>query len=446
MTSTVTQHRLDLNPVRAVRGLVPVPGDKSISHRYVMLGSIAQGVTSVTHLSPGADVAATVACMRALGVRIDETGPGALTIHGRGRGGLRASPTPIDAANSGTTMRLLAGILAACPFSTTMIGDASLSKRPMRRIIEPLSVMGGSIEATDGHAPLIIRGGRLRPITWESKVASAQVKSAIMLAGLVPPGVTTIVEPLATRDHSERAFPAFGLSVRTSAPPDGSLSPPSGPVTVSVEGGQEAQAPGRTLDVPGDPSSAAVWAAAAAGLPGSSVELTGVCLNPHRLGFIRALERMGAAVTITVDDEVAGEKVGRIRVGHGQHLDATILPDEVPSLIDELPVLAARAALGGRLEVSGASELRVKESDRITALVTGFRAMGVTAEERPDGFVIDGSKRPSGGTADAASDHRLVMAFTLVALGSTGPSTVTDAGAVAVSYPAFAEDLRRLTE
>jgi 3-phosphoshikimate 1-carboxyvinyltransferase len=171
-----------------------------------------------------------------------------------------------------------------------------------------------------------------------------------------------------------------------------------------------------------------------------------VCLNPHRLGFIRALERMGAAVTITVDDEVGGEKVGRIRVGYGQHRDATIRPDEIPSLIDELPVLAARAALGGRLEVSGASELRVKESDRITALVTGFRAMGVSAEERPDGFVIDGSRQPTGGTADAASDHRLVMAFTLVALGSSGPSTVMDAGAVAVSYPAFAEDLRRLTE
>ena len=411
-----------------------------------MLGAIAQGVTSVTHLSPGADVAATVACMRALGVRIDATAPGAVTIHGHGRGGLRASPTPIDAANSGTTMRLLSGILAACPFTTTMIGDASLSRRPMRRIIEPLATMGAAIESTDGHAPLVIKGGTLRPITWESRVASAQVKSAIMFAGLVPPGTTTIVEPLATRDHSERAFPAFGLSVQTSVAAGESLTPPSGPVTISVAGGQEAVAPPGTLDVPGDPSSAAVWAAAAAGIPGSSVELTGVCLNPHRLGFIRALERMGAAVSITVDGEVAGERVGRIKVGYGQHRDATIAPDEVPSLIDELPVLAARAALGGRLEVSGASELPVKESDRISALVTGFRAMGVDADERPDGFVIDGSRRPTGGTADAASDHRLVMAFTLVALGASGPSTITDAGAVAVSYPAFAEDLRRLTE
>jgi 3-phosphoshikimate 1-carboxyvinyltransferase len=433
-------------PVPRVRGLVPVPGDKSISHRYVMLGAIADGVTSIAHLAPGADVAATIACCRVLGVEIESTGPHAVRIHGRGRRGLRASLTPLDAANSGTTMRLMAGLVAGCPFRTTMIGDHSLSRRPMRRVMEPLAAMGARIDATDGHAPLEIHGGTLRAISWESQVASAQVKSAIMLAGLVPPGVTTIVEPLPTRDHSERAFPVFGLAVETTAPRADALVPPSGPVTVSVRGEQEATAPPGTLHVPGDPSSAAVWAAAAAALPGSSVELVGVCLNPYRLGFIRALERMGASVTIAVDREVGGERVGRIRVEHGAHREATIAPAEVPSLIDELPVLAARAALGGRLEVSGASELRVKESDRIAALVTGFRSMGVSATERPDGFVIEGSRRPTGGTADAAADHRLVMAFTLVALGSSGPSTVTDAGAVAVSYPGFADDLRRLTE
>ena len=433
-------------PVPRVHGVVPVPGDKSISHRYVMLGAIARGVTSITHLAPGADVAATIGCFRALGVEIVTTGPNAVRIHSRGRHTLRPPLAPLDAANSGTTMRLMSGLLAGCPFRTTMVGDPSLSRRPMRRVIEPLAAMGARIDATDGHAPLTIEGGALRAIAWESKVASAQVKSAIMLAGLVPPGVTTVVEPLPTRDHSERAFPAFGLSVETTARPTGAFTPPPGPVTIAVPGQQEAVAPDTTLHVPGDPSSAAVWAAAAAALPGSSVELAGVCLNPHRLGFIRALERMGADVTITVEEEVGGERVGRIRVAHGDHREASIAPAEVPSLIDELPVLAARAALGGRLEVSGASELRVKESDRITALVTGFRAMGVTATERPDGFVIEGSSQPTGGTADAASDHRLVMAFTLVALGSTGPSTVTDAGAVAVSYPGFAEDLRRLTE
>jgi 3-phosphoshikimate 1-carboxyvinyltransferase len=425
---------------------VPVPGDKSISHRYVMLAAIAQGVTSIVHLAPGADVAATVACMRGLGVEIETAAPHAAIVHGRGRAALRAPAQPLDAANSGTTMRLLAGILAGCPFETTVAGDASLSRRPMRRVIEPLTAMGAHIASNDGRAPLVIHGGALTAVTWRSRVASAQVKSAIMLAGLVPPGTTTIVEPLATRDHTERAFPAFGLSVATTGGSTAGHGPPAGPVTIAVPGRQEAAAPALTLHVPGDPSSAAVWAAAAASLPGSSVELTGVCLNPHRLGFIRALERMGADVTISVEGETAGEPVGRIRVAYGEHRQAAIEPGEVPSLIDELPVLAARAALGGRLEVSGASELRVKESDRITALVNGFRAMGVDAVERPDGFVIDGARRPTGGIADAASDHRLVMAFTLVALGSSGPSTVTDAGAVAVSYPGFAEDLRRLTK
>jgi 3-phosphoshikimate 1-carboxyvinyltransferase len=335
-------------------------------------------------------------------------------------------------------MRLLAGVLAGCPFPTTVIGDASLSRRPMRRVIEPLSAMGARIDSNDGRAPLTIRGGRLTGITWRSPVASAQVKSAIMLAGLAASGVSTVIEPLATRDHSERAFPAFGLTC-TTARGEGTS------VAVSVPGGQEASAPAGLLTVPGDPSSAAVWAAAAAALPGSSVELTGVCLNPGRLGFVRALERMGAAIEIHATHEIGGESVGTIRIAHGGHRATSIAPEEVPSLIDELPVLAARAALGGGLEVSGAAELRVKESDRIAALVAGFRQLGITAEERPDGFVIDGSRRPRGGVADAAHDHRLVMAFTLVGLGSSEGSAITGAGAVAISYPGFAADLARLT-
>lgn len=431
-------HRLDLHPVRAIHGLVPVPGDKSISHRYALFGALARGITSVTHLAPGADVASTVACLRGLGVDIDAPAPLALRIHGRGRAGLRAPAAPLDAGNSGTTMRLLSGILAGCPFTSTVIGDPSLSRRPMRRVIDPLTAMGARITSSDGRAPLGITGGQLRPVTWRSPVASAQVKSAIMLAGLATEGATTVIEPMPTRDHSERAFPAFGLTCSV-APADG------GGVATTVVGRQEATAPAQVLTVPGDPSTAAVWAAAAAALPGSAVELTGVCLNPQRLGFVRALERMGADVTTTVEGEVAGESVGRIRIAHGAHRSTVITAAEVPSLIDELPVLAARAALGGGLEVSGAGELRVKESDRISALVAGFRAFGVQAEERPDGFVIDGSRQPTGGLADAAADHRLVMAFTLVALGASGPSTVTDAGAVAVSYPDFTRDLARLT-
>jgi 3-phosphoshikimate 1-carboxyvinyltransferase len=440
----VTHDRLDLQPARFIRGTVPVPGDKSISHRYAMLSALAEGTTEVTHLAPGADVAATVACLRGLGVGIESIGPRAIRVNGRGRAGLRAPERPLDAANSGTTMRLLSGILAGCPFTTTLEGDPSLSRRPMRRVIDPLTAMGARIDSQDGRAPLVIAGGNLQPITWRSPVASAQVKSAIMLAALVAEGTTVVIEPMATRDHSERAFPTFGLASTTSRDAAVTGGAP-GAVAISVTGPQHATAPAAgTLRVPGDPSTAAVWAAAAAALPGSSVELTGVCLNPHRLGFVRALERMGASIQIDVTDQIGGESVGTVRVSHGEHRATVIAADEVPSLIDELPVLAARAALGGGLEVSGASELRVKESDRITALVSGFRAMGVDAAERPDGFVIDGGRQPRGGTADAASDHRLVMAFTLVGLGASGPSTVTDAGAVAVSYPDFTQDLARL--
>lgn len=433
----MTTHTLELLPAEAVRGTVPVPGDKSISHRYVMLGSLAEGTTSVTHLAPGADVAATVACFEGLGVSIERTGPLSVRIHGRGRDGLVRPSRDLDAANSGTTMRLLSGILASCPFRTVIGGDASLSRRPMRRVIDPLSAMGARFESNDGRPPLTIDGGSLSAIEWRCPIPSAQVKSAIMLAGLGATGTTTVIEPMPTRDHSERAFPAFGLHSTTVR--EGVEA------RVRVEGGQHAVAPAGLLHVPGDPSTAAVWAAAAAAVPGSRVELTGVCLNPQRLGFIPALERMGALVEIVTQDEIGGEPVGTIRVSHGAHRPTVIEAAEVPSLIDELPVLAARAALGGGLEVSGAGELRVKESDRITALVTGLRRMGVDAEERPDGFVIDGTRQPRGGVADAAGDHRLVMAFTLVALGSSGPSTVTDAGAVAVSYPDFARDLAGLT-
>jgi 3-phosphoshikimate 1-carboxyvinyltransferase len=302
----------------------------------------------------------------------------------------------------------------------------------MQRIIDPLTAMGARITSANGRAPLVIEGGPLQAIDWRVPVASAQVKSAILLAGLGARGTTVVREPLATRDHTERAFPAFGLRLRT----DGAV--------VAVDGGQSPIAPPGVLTVPGDPSSAAVWAAAAAALPRSSVRIEGVSLNPHRIGFLRALERMGASITVDTTGETAGEPVGVLEVAHGGHRAAVIAAAEVPRLIDELPVLAARAALGGALEVSGAAELRVKESDRITALVTGLRAMGVAAEERPDGFVIDGRTRPAGGRVDAAGDHRLVMAFALVALGATGPSVIDGADSVAVSYPAFEQDLARL--
>jgi 3-phosphoshikimate 1-carboxyvinyltransferase len=424
---------LTLNPVAHVRGTLRMPGDKSLSHRYLMLGAVAQGVTSIAHLAPGTDVAATVQCLRALGASIEAIGPDSVRIRGRAGADFADPAQPLDAMNSGTTMRLLSGLVVGYPVRVTLVGDPSLSRRPMGRVIDPLTAMGARIASDQGRPPLAIEGGPLTAITWSPAVASAQVKSAILLAGLRARGITTVREALRTRDHTERAFPVFGLTLHASG------------ASCSVSGGQHAVAPASPLTVPGDPSSAAVWAAAAAALPGSDVRLEGLCLNPLRLGFIRALTRMGAVVEVDSRGDSAGEPVGALRITHAGHAPTAIEPDEVPDLIDELPVLAARAALGGGLEVRGAAELRVKESDRIAALVSGLRGLGVDAEERPDGFVVRGDRRPSGGIAHAAGDHRLVMAFALVALGSKGPSTIRGADAVAVSYPGFEQHLADLT-
>ena len=431
---TVVQNALEIAPVRAISGELAVPGDKSISHRYVMLGAIARGVTKITNLAPGADAAATIACFRALGVLIDQTAPNAIEIDGRGWAGLRVADASLDAANSGTTLRLMSGILAGRPLQVTMTGDESLRRRPMARVIEPLSRMGARIESDSGRAPLVIRGGGLEGIDWRPPVASAQIKSALMFAGLSATGTTRVTEVQATRDHSELAFPAFGLTAHC----DG--------LEIAVPGGQEASAASAdALAVPGDPSTAAVWAAVAAALPGSSVTLLNVCLNPRRLGFVSALAELGASIEITETHRSGGERVGMLTVSHGGHGSLTLGAPDVPDLIDELPILAARAALGSELSVSGASELRVKESDRITALVSGLRALGVDAVELPDGFHVKGHRIPTGGVVDAAHDHRLVMAFALVGLGASGRTKITGADAVAVSYPSFARDLARLT-
>jgi 3-phosphoshikimate 1-carboxyvinyltransferase len=425
---------LTVSPIRALSGQLAVAGDKSISHRYVLLGALASGRTRLEHLSPGADVRASLACVEALGAGVERRADGTVVISGWGETGARTPQDALDCMNSGTTMRLLLGVLAGWPVTATLAGDASLSSRPMQRVIDPLTGMGAVIDSHGGRAPLTIRGGALDAIQWTPAAASAQIKSALLLAGLNATGTTVVHEPAATRDHTERAFPLFGLRCDTTG------------LAVSVDGGQRVVAPQGLLRVPGDPSSAAVWAAAAAALPGSAVALPAVALNPRRLGFVAALERMGAHVTVTHVHDAGGEPVGTIAVSFGDCLDTVIEPGEVPGLIDELPVLAACAAHGRRLEVRGAGELRVKESDRISALVTGLRQLGVSAEEFPDGFLIDGRRgRPRGGRADAVHDHRLVMAFTLVALGATGPSVIDSADSVAVSYPSFLADLRALT-
>jgi 3-phosphoshikimate 1-carboxyvinyltransferase len=422
-----------VRPARRFGGRVRVPGDKSVSHRALILGALAIGRTTIRRLAPGADCRSTRACLSALGVRIVEmAGPEGPVWHidGRGIGGLAPPAGPLDAGNSGTTARFLMGVLAGHPFSATITGDASLSRRPMRRVAEPLGLMGARIDTTEGCLPATIAGGPLRGIAYEMPVPSAQVKSAVLLAGLHAEGVTSVIERLPTRDHTERALAAFGADIST------------GPRGVSVTG-RRALA-GADITVPGDPSSAAFWAAAAAAIPGASVVLEAVSLNPTRTAFLGVLERMGARVEVAADAGPAAEPQGTVTVRHGSLRAAVIDPLEVPGLIDELPALAAVGALGGGLSVSGAAELRVKESDRIEALAAGLRALGADVEEYPDGFRVSGSQRLSGGVADAAGDHRLAMAFAVAALGAVGESRIRGAESVSVSYPGFFDTLERL--
>jgi 3-phosphoshikimate 1-carboxyvinyltransferase len=421
-------------PARRLRGRLAVPGDKSIAHRYALLAALADGRSTLTHFAPGADCRSTLACLRGLGVEVDEGTDGTVTLLGRGFGRLRSPSAALDAGNSGTTMRLLAGVLAGHPFSATLTGDASLSRRPMGRVIEPLTRMGASVDAPDGHPPLSIHGARLRAISHEPPTPSAQVKSAVLLAGLHADGTTTVLEPAATRDHTERALTAFGGRVDVAG------------LRVSVNGGQRLH--GQELRVPGDFSSAAFWLVAAAALPGSRVDIEDVGLNPTRTALLGVLQRFGARVHVDVTASSAGEPRGNVSVEGDRTGSLDLGPDEIPGLIDELPAIAALAAHGGSVSVRGASELRVKESDRIAALVAGFRALGINADERADGFVVagpsTGSERPSGGRADARGDHRMAMAFAIAALAAERPSTIDGSEVVNVSYPGFFETLSRL--
>jgi 3-phosphoshikimate 1-carboxyvinyltransferase len=416
-----------VQPAARIAGRVRPPGDKSISHRYAMLAAMADGVSVIEGYSTGADCASTLRCLQGLGVEMASTaGPDGRTVRitGRGLRGLTAPSGTLDAGNSGSTMRMLAGILAAHPFSTTLTGDASLCRRPMRRVITPLERMGAVLDSTEGRPPLTIHGtSALEPIDFTPPVPSAQVKSAVLLAGLHAQGTTIVHEPLATRDHTERALTTFGARVERAG------------AAVSVTGGQRLTA--RSLRVPGDISSAAFWMVAGAALPGSEVIIEGVGLNPTRTHLIDVLRRMGADIDVTPDGSTEGEPVGTIRVRHRALVPAVVEPHEVPGVIDELPVLGALATYGGELRVSGAQELRVKESDRISAFADGLRRMGGQIEEAHDGFLVRGHTRLTGGQVDARHDHRLAMAFAIAALGGLGPTTVHDAGAAAVSYPEF---------
>lgn len=327
-------------------------------------------------------------------------------------------------------MRMMAGLLAAQPFTVTMIGDESLSRRPMRRVMEPLARMGARIEATDGHAPLTIHGGPLHGVVFAPDVPSAQVKSAVLLAGLHATGTTSVTEPAQTRDHTERALTTFGYRIDVAG------------LTTTVHGGQSGQA--RDVSVPGDFSSAAFWLVAAAALPGSRIEVTDVGLNPTRTGLLDVLRRFGARVAVSETGHEAGEPRGTIVVEADRHGRVEIDPAEVPGLIDELPAIAALAAHSGEVIVRGAQELRVKESDRIATLVAGFRALGIEADEYADGFAIRGTGAPRGGVAHAAGDHRMAMSFAIAALAGVAPSRVEGSDAVVISYPGFWDTLERV--
>jgi 3-phosphoshikimate 1-carboxyvinyltransferase len=410
-----------------------VPGDKSISHRALICAALASGTSRVRNLLQSADVHSTAGVFRALGTPIPALSDD-LRVVGNGLGGLTAPATPLDCGNSGTTARLIAGVLSACPFESRLIGDASLSRRPMARVARPLSAMGARFVFAHGdHLPMLIRGGSLSGIRYESPTASAQVKSAILLAGLVGRVPVAVSEPARSRDHTERMLASLGVTVR-SVGAEASLEPAS------------ELAPFQ-LDVPADPSSAAFFAAlaAAGGAGRGSLLLTDVALNSTRLGFFRVLREMGSDVTWNVEREECGEPVGTITVRPGELNSVRVDEAEVPAMIDELPLLACLGALAdGETEIRGAAELRVKESDRIAAVVENLRAVGADAEELPDGLIVRGRRMSLGGLVRTHGDHRLAMAFGILSALSGRAITVDDPDCVSVSYPGFWTDLARI--
>jgi len=414
---------------------ITVPGDKSISHRAAMFAGLADGRTEISGFLPSEDCICTVRAMEALGADVEwlEETPGVgytrLAITGHGMK-LQPPTRNIDCGNSGTTTRLLAGILAGQPFSTQLTGDASLSKRPMKRVADPLALMGAKVEGQGDKicAPLTITGGNLQSITYTLPMASAQVKSAVLLAGLFAPGKTSVVEPVITRNHTERLMSHFGIKWLRNGD------------TVSVYGGQ---APRPTdIIVPGDISSAAFWMVAVAGVPGAQITLKNVGLNDTRTGVIGVLLAMGAQVTSS-EEQSDGEPRGNIVV-KGASLNATTIGGAIiPNVIDELPILAVAAALArGTTLIRDASELRVKETDRIAAVADNLRRMGVTVIERPDGMEIEGGAQLKGATIDSFGDHRIAMAFAIAGLHAEGTTTINDTECIATSYPGFEQELQ----
>jgi 3-phosphoshikimate 1-carboxyvinyltransferase len=411
---------------RPLHGSVRIPGDKSISHRALMLSALADGTSRIRGFLEGEDTRATAAVLSQLGVKIETPADGERLVHGVGLHGLRAAAEPLDCGNAGTGMRLLAGLLAGQAFDSTLVGDASLSKRPMRRVTDPLGQMGARIDTQEGLPPLHVHGAQpLRGIRYALPVASAQVKSALLLAGLYAAGSTEIIEPHPTRDYTERMLAAFGWPITFS------------PGSAKLDGGHALHA--TDVDVPADFSSAAFFLVAASIVPGSELRLPAVGLNPRRTGLLQALRLMGADIRIENPRESGGEPVGDLLVRHAP-LHGIELPEAlVPDMIDEFPILFIAAAVAsGRTVVRGAAELRVKESDRLASMATGLRALGAHIEETPDGAIIDGGAL-GGGEVQTHMDHRIAMSFTVAGLVATAPVRVRDCSHVATSFPGYRE-------
>jgi 3-phosphoshikimate 1-carboxyvinyltransferase len=425
--------RKQISPASSVSGAIQLPGDKSISHRYGMLASIAEGSTKISNYSTGADCQSTLACMRALGAK-NETRDGVVCIHGVGLDGLRQASAPLDAGNSGSTIRMLSGILAAQPFMSIIGGDESLSKRPMQRIMKPLAQMGAHIDAQeDRFPPLTIHGGKLQPIEYTLPVASAQVKSCVLLAGLFAEGRTTVHEPVRTRDHTELALREFGAEVDVDR------------LSISVMGRPRLE--GRELRVPGDLSSAAFFLVAALIVPESNLTIHGVGLNPTRSALLDFLAEMGAQVRILDVTSSGGELIGDISIRKSRIQGGVLEKARTAALIDEIPVLAVLGAASEQgLIVRDASELRVKETDRIATIAENFRRMGLKIEVHQDGFEVPGKQKFHAAEIDSFGDHRIAMAFSIAALAADGPCTIQGAESASVSFPEFFDTLQRVAE
>jgi len=421
-----------LGKARRLKGSPGVPGDKSLSHRALVLGALAHGSTEITGLSTGDDVASTCRCLAAMGVEIRARGA-AHVVQGRGLRGWNAPREPLHCGNSGSTVRMLMGALAGQSLSCTLVGDPSLSRRPMSRVADPLTRMGARVTLSEGaHAPVRIDGvGGLSAIDYRLEVASAQVKTAILLAALYADGTTRLSGAIGSRDHTERMMPRFGAIVDV------------GPGSISLRGGGSLRA--ATLDIPGDPSAAAFWLAAACVVPEARVSLSNILLNPTRTGFVRVLQRMGASIEQRMQAHDP-EPVGELEAQNAALMAVTVEGEQVPYLIDELPMLAVLATQArGSTLVRGAAELRLKESDRIDAVAENLRRMGARIETFPDGFRVDGPQQLKGARLDSFHDHRVAMAFAIAALCAEGETCICNAESVAISHPGFFETLAELT-